>query len=148
MSRLLIIPLSFIILVLSACAPPPGGPAKKEKASSEKIVFTTAKATVRNVPVSFQATGAFIAEESSDIAPAIGGRVAATPVEVGDYVRKGQAICILEQRDAQLRLDQAQGGQGTGEVPVKPGSIQGRLERRRRFQSRAGSRGGVVPGCL
>lgn len=110
MPRLLPIPLSFILFVLSACAPPPGGPAKKEKASSEKIVFATAKATVRNVPVSFQATGAFIAEESSDIAPAVGGRVAGTPVEVGDYVRKGQAICILEQRDAQLRLDQSRAG--------------------------------------
>jgi RND family efflux transporter MFP subunit len=36
--------------------------------------------------------------------------VASTPVEVGDYVRKGQAICILEQRDAQLRFEQARAG--------------------------------------
>ncbi len=105
----LIVPLSFIVLFLSACAPPPGA-RKKESASNEKIVYATAKATVRSVPVSFQATGAFIAEESSDVAPAIGGRVAATPVEVGDYVKKGQAICVLEQRDAQLRLDQARAG--------------------------------------
>jgi RND family efflux transporter MFP subunit len=108
MSRL-ILPLSLIALFLSACAPPQGA-RKKEIESSEKIVYSTAKATVRSVPVSFQATGAFIADESSDVAPAIGGRVAATPVEVGDYVRKGQAICVLEQRDAQLRLDQAQAG--------------------------------------
>ncbi len=109
MSRLLL-PISYLVLFLSACAPPPGALGKKENASSEKIVFSTAKATVRSVPVSFQATGAFIAEESSDVAPAIGGRVAATPVEVGDHVSKGQAICVLEQRDAQLRLDQAQAG--------------------------------------
>jgi RND family efflux transporter MFP subunit len=31
-------------------------------------------------------------------------------VDVGDYVRKGQAICVLEQREAQLRVDQARAG--------------------------------------
>ena len=108
MSRL-ISPLSFFVIFLSACAPPSGGPAKKEK-PPEKIVYSTARAVVRSVAVSFQATGAFIAEESSDVAPAIGGRVASTPVDVGDYLRKGQAICVLEQRDAQLRLDQARAG--------------------------------------
>jgi len=109
MSRL-IFPLSFFVLFLSACAPPLGGPVKKEKPSNEKIVYPTAKAIARDVQVSFQATGSFIAEESSDVAPAIGGRVAATPVDVGDYVRKGQAICVLEQREAQLRVDQARAG--------------------------------------
>jgi multidrug efflux pump subunit AcrA (membrane-fusion protein) len=107
MSRI-ILPMSFFVLLsLSACAPPPQGSAQKENAPDKKIVFTRAKAMARDVPVSFQAIGAFIAEESSDLAPAVGGRVASTPVEIGDFVKKGQAICILEQREAQLRLDQA-----------------------------------------
>jgi RND family efflux transporter MFP subunit len=95
---------------MSACVPPPGGPAKKEIASTEKIVYSTARVAVKEVPIYIQATGAFTAEESSDVAPAIGGRVASTPVEIGDYVQEGQAICILEQRDAQLRVDQARAG--------------------------------------
>jgi RND family efflux transporter MFP subunit len=107
-----ILPLSIGILFLSACAPPPGARAKKESAnvSAEKAVYATARAEVRSVPISFQATGAFIAEESSDVAPAVGGRVASTPVEVGDFIRKGQEICMLEQRDAQLKLDQSRAG--------------------------------------
>jgi RND family efflux transporter MFP subunit len=109
MSRL-VLPLSLIVLLLSACSPPKGAASKTANASSDKIVFNTVKATVRNVPSYFQATGSFIAEETSDIAPATGGRVAATPVEVGDFARKGQPICILEQRDAQLKLDQARAG--------------------------------------
>ena len=106
----LTLPLSFIILFLSACVPPPGAASKTKNQPAEKIVYSTAQAAVRSVPFSFQATGSFIAEESSDIAPVIGGRVAATPANVGDYVKKGQAVCILEQRDAQLRLDQARAG--------------------------------------
>jgi len=101
--------LTLIVLFTSACAPPKGA-AKKENLSAEKATYATAQAMVRNVSISFQATGAFIAQESSDVAPAVGGRVASTPVEIGDYVKKGQAICILEQREAQLRVDQAKAG--------------------------------------
>ena len=74
---------------------------------SEKIVFNTAQAVVRDVSGSFQANGSFIAEEISDITPAVGGRVEATPVNVGSFVVKGQIICQLEKKDAELRLDQA-----------------------------------------
>jgi RND family efflux transporter MFP subunit len=103
----LTLPLSLIIIFLSACAPPQRAATKADNSSNEKTVFTTAPATSKDVPVSIQATGSFIADESSDLAPAIGGRVGATPIEIGDYVKKGQALCILEQRDAQLKLDQA-----------------------------------------
>jgi RND family efflux transporter MFP subunit len=99
-----------ILLSLTACSRPKSGATAAKEAPAQKPVVTTAKATLRTAPSYFQATGSFIAEESSDVAPTVGGRVAATPVEVGDYVRKGQAICVLEQRDAQLKLDQARAG--------------------------------------
>jgi multidrug efflux pump subunit AcrA (membrane-fusion protein) len=106
-----ILPVLFSTLFLSSCAPPPGGPKRAEKnLPAEKIIYSTARASVRDVPVHIQAAGSFIAEESSDVAPAMGGRVAATPVEIGDFVRKGQVICRLEERDAQLRLEQARAG--------------------------------------
>ena len=81
-----------------------GGEAARE---SEKIVVVTARAVVREVPGSFQANGSFVAEEASDITPAVSGRVEATPVDVGSFVTRGQIICQLEKRDAELRLDQA-----------------------------------------
>ena len=34
----------------------------------------------------------YVAEESSDIAPYVPGRVIATPVDAGDFVRQGQVI--------------------------------------------------------
>jgi membrane fusion protein, multidrug efflux system len=103
--------MSIIVLSMTACpGPPQSGPISTGEGETKKPVVTVVKATVRSVPSSFSATGSFIAEESSDVAPTVGGRAASTPVEVGDYVRKGQAICVLEQRDAQLRFEQARAG--------------------------------------
>jgi RND family efflux transporter MFP subunit len=99
-----------ILLSLTACSGPERGATPAKEIPTQKPVVATAKATVRTAPSYFQATGSLIAEESSDVAPTIGGRVASTPVEVGDYVRKGQAICVLERRDAQLRIDQVRAG--------------------------------------
>jgi RND family efflux transporter MFP subunit len=106
-----ILPLLVWTLVLSACTPPPGGFNKEARSvPAEKIVYTTTPAIIRSVPASIRATGSFIAEETSDVAPAVGGRVSATPVDVGDFVKKGDMLCRLEDRDAQLRLDQARAG--------------------------------------
>src|SRR6185312_130576 len=71
------------------------------------IAVTTATVTEREVPADFQETGTFIAEETSQIAPVAAGRVIATPVDVGARVHKGDVICELDPRDAQLRLEQA-----------------------------------------
>ncbi|MDE3195321.1 MAG: efflux RND transporter periplasmic adaptor subunit [Acidobacteriota bacterium] len=71
------------------------------------VAITTAVAEQRDIPSSFEVTGTFIADESSDIAPPVAGLVVATPVDVGARVAKGQVICELDRRDAQLKLDQA-----------------------------------------
>jgi len=76
-------------------------------AASETIVVTTAQAVIKTVPAAFEVTGTFNADETSDIAPPVGGRVIATPVNVGDFVKQGAVICELDHRDAQLKLEQA-----------------------------------------
>ena len=65
------------------------------------------KAELRDVPVTIEVTGTFVADESSDVAPQVDGQIASTPVDVGTYVRKGVLLVQLNARDAQLRLDQA-----------------------------------------
>src|ERR1035438_687523 len=106
MNRLVIISLLLTSLFLAACgnnreaaAAAPAGP--------KKVSVATAQAVTRTVPASFQETGTFVADETSDIAPLVPGRVIATPVNVGDFVKQGQVVCELDHRDAQLRLDQA-----------------------------------------
>jgi multidrug efflux pump subunit AcrA (membrane-fusion protein) len=73
----------------------------------QKIAVSTAPAVTRTVSASFEETGTFNADESSDIAPLVAGRVLTTPVNVGDFVKQGQVVCELDHRDAQLKLDQA-----------------------------------------
>jgi multidrug efflux pump subunit AcrA (membrane-fusion protein) len=79
-------------------------------AAVKKVTVTTAQAVTRTVAAGFQETGTFIADETSDIAPLVPGRVIATPVNSGDFVKQGQVVCELDHRDAQLRLDQAKAG--------------------------------------
>ena len=67
----------------------------------------TSVAEEREVPADFEETGSFIADEISDIAPPVAGRVTSTPVDVGAHVAQGQVICELDHRDAQMKLDQA-----------------------------------------
>jgi multidrug efflux pump subunit AcrA (membrane-fusion protein) len=73
----------------------------------QSIAARTASAVIRNVSAAFEETGSFVADESSDIAPLVAGRVIRTPVNVGDWVKEGQIICELDHRDAELKLQQA-----------------------------------------
>lgn len=57
-----------------------------------------------------QATGAFVADEVSDVAPESAGIVASTPVNVGDRVAAGDVVARLSTADATLRLEQARAG--------------------------------------
>jgi multidrug resistance efflux pump len=71
------------------------------------VAVATATAISREVPADFEETGTFVADESSDIAPPVAGRVISTPVDVGAHVTQGQIICELDHRDAELKLQQA-----------------------------------------
>jgi multidrug resistance efflux pump len=75
--------------------------------AAKPVAVNTASAVEREVPADFEETGTFTADESSDIAPPVAGRVISTPVDVGARVTQGQVICELDHRDAQLKLDQA-----------------------------------------
>jgi len=96
-----------IAALLAGCGSKPDA-STASAAPPQPIRITEVQAQVRNVPASFEETGSFVADESSDIAPPVAGRVLATPVDVGAFVQQGQVICELDHRDAQLKLQQAQ----------------------------------------
>jgi multidrug efflux pump subunit AcrA (membrane-fusion protein) len=86
-----------------------GGAAESRRGpETPPVTVTTAVAVAREVPSYIQATGSLIADEISDVASQASGQVVATPVNVGAFVRQGDVIARLNDRDARLRLQQAQ----------------------------------------
>lgn len=71
------------------------------------VDVTTAVALSRELPRFFEATGALIADEQTDVSPSIAGKVVAVVVDLGSFVRKGQTIVRLDDVDLRLRVDQA-----------------------------------------
>jgi RND family efflux transporter MFP subunit len=88
------------------------GPAKVLKVA-------TVRAVTRQVSSSVQVTGSFLAEESSDVAPPGPGRVIETPVDAGAFVKEGQLLAKLEDRDAQLRLQAALASEQQAEASLR-----------------------------
>ncbi|MBV8857637.1 MAG: efflux RND transporter periplasmic adaptor subunit [Acidobacteria bacterium] len=72
------------------------------------VDVTTAPAIQRDLPRFVEATGSLAADEQTDVAPIVGGRVVSVSVDLGTYVQKGQVIAQLDSGDARLRLEQAQ----------------------------------------
>ena len=70
------------------------------------VQVSAARAIGKQVAVTLSETGSFVAEESSEVAPAVSGRVIRTPVSVGAFVKAGDVICELDHRDAELKLTQ------------------------------------------
>ena len=100
------IALLFLILLMAAGCSNEKRVAAATTVAPKSVAVSTAQAAARTVAAGFDATGSFEADETSDIAPMVAGRVIATPANVGDFVKQGQVICELDHRDAQLRLDQ------------------------------------------
>jgi multidrug resistance efflux pump len=72
------------------------------------IVITTARVESREVPAYIQATGSLVADETSNIAPKVAGKVANMAVNVGQFVSQGAVIAKIDDRDARLQLASAQ----------------------------------------
>ncbi|MGB9181337.1 MAG: efflux RND transporter periplasmic adaptor subunit [Pyrinomonadaceae bacterium] len=95
-----------------ACNRSNASPNKNEKAAATPtpavIDVTTAPAVSRQLPRFFEATGSLAADEQTDVAPTVAGKVVAVGVDLGSYVQKGAVLVRLDDRDARIRLEQTQ----------------------------------------
>jgi RND family efflux transporter MFP subunit len=118
-----ILALTLAALFTVGCGESPVTSAKNTDPAKSPPPRTLSIAVVHAIshPVSanVQATGSFVAEEASDVAPDAAGRVVATPVNVGDFVQAGQVIARLDDRDVQFKLKQAQAAQQQAEAAVR-----------------------------
>ncbi len=72
------------------------------------VTVSTAPAIQRELPRFFEATGTLAADEQTDVAPQVAGRIVAVGVDLGSYVQRGAVLVRLDDGDARLRLQQAQ----------------------------------------
>lgn len=99
----------FLIAILSGCGITrsenivPGGNPNQE-AAAEAISVTAAKTESRQIQDFIQATGTLIADEISNVAPKVAGKLSNISVDVGDFVKEGAIIAKIDDRDAKLEL--------------------------------------------
>ncbi len=108
---LTVLVLLVVAVAFSACGGSRGQskpPAAQAQATPEAVQVTTAAAIVRDLPQYIEATGSLGADEQTDVAPTVAGRVVAVGVDLGSYAQKGTVLVRLDDADARLRLTQLQ----------------------------------------
>jgi RND family efflux transporter MFP subunit len=100
-------------LSVSGCSSSSANAAKNANANNEPAVVdvTAARAEIRSIPTYFEATGNLASDASTDVAPAVAGKIAQVNFDVGSYVNQGDVLIRLDDRDARIRLEQAQAQQ-------------------------------------
>jgi RND family efflux transporter MFP subunit len=108
-----------IVLAFAACFGCSSSKAENEKqapggdnASNAEapVSITVGSAAAREIPAVIQATGTLVADETSNIAPKVAGKVVNVSANVGDFITQGSVIALIDDRDARLRLAEAQAG--------------------------------------
>jgi RND family efflux transporter MFP subunit len=102
-------------------------PAPRSTQAPTTVGVTAATVKTQDEPVTLEATGSFEADESSDVAPDSSGRVIATPVDVGQFVKSGSVLVRLQGIDAGLRLDEARAAVSRAEANLKLAESQNTL---------------------
>lgn len=106
----------FIASSFSACSKTESASERRENSNVTRanenaaVSVTVDKSVGREIPAFVQATGSLIADETSDIAPKAAGKVVNVSANVGQFVRQGSVIARIDDKDARLRLAEAQAG--------------------------------------
>ena len=107
------------------------------EAEGAAIAVTVARVETRNVPAYIQATGSLVADEISDVAPKVAGKVANVSVNVGDFVSLGSVIAKIDDSDARRELAGAQARVKQAVAAVRQAEARLGLEPNGRFNASA-----------
>jgi membrane fusion protein (multidrug efflux system) len=72
------------------------------------VDVTTATAITRNLQRDVEVVGSFAADEEVVVSAQAAGELSQINVDFGSYVSQGQVIATIDQRDAKLKVDQAE----------------------------------------
>lgn len=112
-SQRIFLPLAAVILITALLNSGCGSRANSANANAANtqtqiIDVTTAQAVVKPIPTYFEATGNLASDAQTDVAPAVAGKIIEVNFDVGSFVNKGSILIRLDDRDAKIRLEQAQ----------------------------------------
>jgi multidrug efflux pump subunit AcrA (membrane-fusion protein) len=133
--------LSFAVLcALSALSLGCGGSKAQSNTNVNVQVAATSTAEVavtpaisRQLPRFLEATGSLAADEQTDVAPTVGGKVVYVGVDLGSFVQRGAVLVRLDDRDARIRLEQAQAQVTQAEANVRQAQARIGLRAGQRF---------------
>ncbi len=77
-------------------------------ATPEAVDVTTAAAITRGLQRTVEVVGSLAADEEVVIAAQAAGELSQLNVDFGSYVTQGQVIAVIDQRDAKLKVEQAE----------------------------------------
>ena len=114
--------------------------------TSGPIAVTTTQAVVQQIPTYFEATGTLASDAQTDVAPAVGGKIISVNFDLGSYVNRGDALVKLDDRDARIKVEQAQAqvAQAQSQVRQAQAQVDQAIENLRQTQARLGVRDGEV----
>src|SRR5687768_7976554 len=137
----LLIVLIFAALLTGACGLTGSAGERRGNSNAEAenppIAVTVAKTESRNVPAFIQATGSLMADETSDVAPKVAGKIANVSVDVGDFVSQGSVIAKIDDSDARRDLAGAQARVKQAVAGVRQAEARLGLEPNGRFNASA-----------
>jgi multidrug efflux pump subunit AcrA (membrane-fusion protein) len=117
-------PFFVAVCLLNAC----GGAKSANRADSTNsesnrtdapIAVTTARTEKRQIPAFLQVTGSLVADETSNVAPKVAGKIADISVNIGDFVKAGAVIAKIDDNDARRRLLSAEAGVKQAQAAVR-----------------------------
>jgi RND family efflux transporter MFP subunit len=76
--------------------------------ASTPVDVTTAAAIIRNLQRDVEVVGSFAADEEVVVSAQAAGELSQLNVDFGGYVSQGQIIATIDQRDAKLKVEQAE----------------------------------------
>src|SRR5262245_30814566 len=105
------IALAFFALTRLRNQPPATGNAASPAAAStpaSPIDVTTAAAIIRKLPRSVAVVGSLAADEEVVVAAQVAGELSQLHIDFGSFVTRDQVIAVIDQRDANLKVEQAE----------------------------------------
>ncbi|CAN5348876.1 efflux RND transporter periplasmic adaptor subunit [soil metagenome] len=97
-----------VVMISSGCGSKAANTNTNASTQPTTVDVSTTQAVVKPIPTYFEATGNLVGDEQTDVAATVGGKIVEVNFDVGSYVQKGSVLIRLDDRDAKIRIEQAQ----------------------------------------